>query len=52
MLSISSERLNKSKQKTEKTTHKDENEAVIPKSQAAGEPTRPLEALMVPSSLI
>jgi hypothetical protein len=51
-LTISSEKLNKSKQKTEKTTHEDENEVVTTISQVAAEPTRLLAALMVLSSSI
>jgi hypothetical protein len=51
-LTISSEKSSKSKQKTEKTTHKDENEVVTTKSQVAAELTRLLAALMAPSSSI
>ena len=51
-LTISSEKSSKSKQKTEKTTHEDENEVVTTKSQVAAELTRLLAALMAPSSSI
>jgi hypothetical protein len=51
-LTMSSEKSNKSKQKTQKITHKDENEVVTTKSQVAAELTRLLAALMAPSSSI